>query len=200
LGYVAQALQFFLTLFNSLASIRSWTTFVVQSDRVIYTLLLAGSALWCALIILAPLCAATPGLPRESAVLMYQFFHRICHQIEGRSFHLLGEPLGVCIRCSAIYFSFLAGVALYPLVHSIREVRLPSRVVIVGLLTPVILDVLAGTAGLHQPDTVTRLVTGATTGLLFAFIIVPTAIQGVRELRMQTFTSSPSTQKGQANG
>jgi uncharacterized membrane protein len=172
----------------------------VQSDRVTYTILLAGSAAWCALILLAPLCAALPGLPRDSAPFMYQFFHRVCHQIDGRSFHLLGEPLGVCIRCSAIYFSFLAGVALYPLVFSIREVRVPSRGVIMVLLAPVFLDVLAGITGLHQPDTVTRVITGATTGLLCACIIVPTAVQGVRELRVQMCASSSSTQKGQANG
>jgi len=172
----------------------------VQSDRVTYTILLAGSAIWCALILLAPIGAATPGIPRESAALIYQFFHRVCHQIDGRSFHLMGEPLGVCIRCSAIYFSFVAGVALYPLVFSIREVRVPSRGVIIGLLAPVVLDVLAGITGLHQPDTITRVVTGTTTGLLCAFIIVPTAVQGVRELRMQMLASSSSTQKGQANG
>ncbi|MDH3251843.1 MAG: DUF2085 domain-containing protein [Ignavibacteria bacterium] len=152
------------------------------------------------MIILAPVCATIPGLTQDGAALMYQFFHRICHQIEGRSFHLFGEPLGVCMRCTAIYFAFFAAVALYPLFHSIHMVRLPSRSSIAVFLSPVVLDVVAGFTGLHDPNAITRLLTGASAGVLFAFIIVPSAIQGVRELRMQSLSSSPSPQKGQANG
>jgi uncharacterized membrane protein len=40
------------------------------------------------------------------------FFSIICHQIPARSWHLAGEPLGVCIRCTAISFGFLTGLIL----------------------------------------------------------------------------------------
>lgn len=71
-----------------------------------YTALLAGATLWCLSIVAAPLVGAGPA----SAV--YQFFSLICHQDPGRSWHILGEPLPVCIRCASIYFGFLASLWL----------------------------------------------------------------------------------------
>jgi uncharacterized membrane protein len=60
--------------------------------------LLTGAALWCAVIVAAPLFSIRP---------IYAFFSLICHQAPERSWFLLGQPLPVCIRCSAIYFGFL---------------------------------------------------------------------------------------------
>jgi len=68
-----------------------------------YLALLAGSTLWCLSIIAAPLVGASA---------LYQFFSLICHQDPGRSWHILGEPLPVCIRCASIYFGFLASLWL----------------------------------------------------------------------------------------
>ena len=68
-----------------------------------YAALLAGSTLWCLSIIAAPVF----GL---SAV--YQFFSTICHQDPSRSWHILGEPLPVCIRCTSIYFAFIVSLWL----------------------------------------------------------------------------------------
>jgi uncharacterized membrane protein len=36
----------------------------------------------------------------------------ICHQDPSRSWQLLGEPFPVCIRCTSIYFGFLAALWL----------------------------------------------------------------------------------------
>jgi uncharacterized membrane protein len=41
---------------------------------------------------------------------VYSFFAVICHQDASRSWHILGEPLPVCIRCASIYFGFLASL------------------------------------------------------------------------------------------
>jgi hypothetical protein len=68
-----------------------------------YAALLAGSALWSLSIVAAPLLA----LP-----LVYEFFSHICHQDPSRSWHVFGEPLAVCIRCSCIYFGFAASLWL----------------------------------------------------------------------------------------
>jgi hypothetical protein len=68
-----------------------------------YAALLAGSTLWCVSIIAAP----TLGLP-----WVYDFFSRICHQNPARTWHLGGEPLAVCIRCTSIYFAFAASLWL----------------------------------------------------------------------------------------
>ena len=63
--------------------------------------LLVGTTLWCLAIVAAPLFHLTP---------IYVFFSAICHQLPARSWHIHGEPLAVCIRCTAIYYGFLAGL------------------------------------------------------------------------------------------
>jgi len=63
-------------------------------------ILLLGSALWCLMIVAAPLLHAQP---------IYQFFSIICHQIPSRSWVLAGSPLPVCIRCTCIYLGFFIG-------------------------------------------------------------------------------------------
>jgi uncharacterized membrane protein len=64
---------------------------------------LAASTLWCLSILAGP----TTG---SSAI--YAFFALICHQDPSRSWHLAGESLPVCIRCTSIYFGFLAALWL----------------------------------------------------------------------------------------
>ena len=66
------------------------------------TILLAGAAIWCAAIVAAPIFHLT---------FVYDFFSVICHQDPARSWRVAGAPFAVCIRCSSIYFGFLAGLA-----------------------------------------------------------------------------------------
>lgn len=65
--------------------------------------LLAGSTLWCLGILAGALLGLSP---------VYDFFSIICHQDPARSWHILGKPLPVCIRCASIYFAFLASLWL----------------------------------------------------------------------------------------
>ncbi len=74
---------------------------IVQNKA--YAALLAGSTLWCLSIIVAPVSGVSE---------VYRFFSFICHQDPARSWHILGEPLPVCIRCTSIYFGFLASLWL----------------------------------------------------------------------------------------
>ena len=62
---------------------------------------LLGATVWCLAIVAAPLFHWG---------LVYAFFSTICHQLPARSWHLYGEPLGLCIRCTSISFGFLAGL------------------------------------------------------------------------------------------
>jgi uncharacterized membrane protein len=59
--------------------------------------------LWCIAIVAGPIAP-------YSAV--YSFFSLICHQDPARSWHLFGEALPVCIRCTSVYFGFLAALCL----------------------------------------------------------------------------------------
>jgi hypothetical protein len=56
---------------------------------------------WLVAIFAAPLLNSGP---------LYALFSMICHQMPERSWHIHGEPLGVCIRCTSISFGFVIGV------------------------------------------------------------------------------------------
>jgi len=60
--------------------------------------------------LLAPMLAAHS---RAEAVALYVAFSPFCHQNVARSWHLLGEPLALCVRCLGFYWgAALAGVLL----------------------------------------------------------------------------------------
>ena len=63
--------------------------------------LILGTTVWCLAIVAAPIFHFTP---------IYLIFSAVCHQLPARSWHIDGEPLAVCIRCTAIYYGFLAGL------------------------------------------------------------------------------------------
>jgi len=65
--------------------------------------LLFGTTVWCLAIVATPIFHLTP---------LYVFFSAICHQLPARSWHIHGELLAVCIRCTAIYYGFLAGLLI----------------------------------------------------------------------------------------
>src|SRR3974377_1510416 len=101
----------------------------MQTARLTYAAIVAGAALWCALILLDPAALLFPRLAPLRAVL-YAFFSPLCHQIDSRSIHLLGAPLAVCGRCSSIYFAFLLGTIAYPFAGSILRSIRPGAVVL----------------------------------------------------------------------
>lgn len=60
----------------------------------------------------APAVLVAAGSP-YGEVLRW-FAQPICHQLAERSFHLLGEPLAVCQRCTGLYAGFALGVVVWP--------------------------------------------------------------------------------------
>src|SRR5262245_32852563 len=92
---------------------------------IVYTGLIAATAVWLAMIVAAPwLLAKGQILP---AALAYHAFSAVCHQLYERSFTLYGHPLGVCSRCTGIYGGFGFGLILYPFLRSLKEVSFPAR-------------------------------------------------------------------------
>ena len=68
------------------------------------SVLIVCTALWCLAI------AAVPLLDLAPLALVFSI---ICHQIPSRSWQLLGEPLGLCIRCTSISLGFFCGLLLF---------------------------------------------------------------------------------------
>jgi uncharacterized membrane protein len=149
----------------------------MDRPRRIYLVILSGALLWCAAIVGAPLFRWSGGSTSTIASILYQFFQPVCHQIDSRSVHLLGMPLAVCVRCSAIYGAFLLGTILYPVLRPLHSVALPSRWWLLGALMPMLLDVAAGIAGIHEITPLTRTVTGAVAGVTLPFFVIPVVME-----------------------
>jgi uncharacterized membrane protein len=148
-----------------------------------YVVLLSGALLWCALIVVAPIfhSSGSRALIGIGDVL-YGLFSPVCHQMDARSFHIFGAPLGVCARCSGIYFGFLIGAAFFPLIQDLRRpVQGGWRLGAVAAI-PMLIDVCTELIRIHNPSTITRAITGGWFGLLMPFIVVPGVVIGVEEL------------------
>src|SRR5690242_14530294 len=117
-----------------------------------------GSGIWCLLIIAAPLLR----LPA-----IYFFFSRICHQDPLRSWHLFGEPLAVCIRCTSIYCGFFLG-ALLSLPASATVLKIAVALTATEFI---VARVLLDPAWLRTP-----------TGLLLGAAAAPFVIIGIQQM------------------
>ena len=124
-----------------------------------YIALLAAATLWCASIVAAPLLGLS---------WVYSLFSRICHQDPSRSWHLAGEPLAVCTRCTSIYIGFTASLWL-GVKANVQWLRLS---ILLMLCEFVIARLVLDTA-------VLRSVSGVLVGLSAA----PFVKQGIEEIR-----------------
>lgn len=140
-----------------------------------YGLLLA-CLVWLALV-LAPALLAAAGWPHVD--LLRWLFHPICHQIPERSFHVLGEPLAACARCTGLYLGFTLGVAAWPHLPTLaaRLARQPRWVLV--CMVPLGVDVMLESTALIR----------FATGLVAAFpcgLLPLIAISELRTTRIQT--------------
>src|SRR5215471_21798892 len=124
-----------------------------------YAALLAGATIWCLSIVAAPLLGLS---------WVYSLFSRICHQDPSRSWHLAGEPLAVCTRCTSIYIGFTASLWL-GVKANVQWLRLS---ILLMLCEFVIARLVLDTA-------VLRSVSGVLVGLSAA----PFVKQGIEEIR-----------------
>lgn len=148
----------------------------MDRSKRIYRVLLSLVALWCIAIVAAPLSRAF-GFPSAVSASLYSMFSRVCHQFPDRSFVLAGEPFGVCIRCTAIYFGFFAMLAVFPLLGRVNSPAVPHRWILAAALAPMALDVTLNVLGVHASSVFTRLVTGSLAGTVLPLYVVPPLIQ-----------------------
>jgi len=147
-----------------------------------YLALLSLVVLWCGGILLAPAVSATvPGV----SSFLYSFYSPICHQADARSFHLFGQKLAVCIRCSSIYGSFFLSVLVFAVTQRFSARSMPNRLWIMLAILPMIVDVLLTFTGIHVSTMLTRVVTGALFGSILPFYVVPPLLEGIAQLRNQ---------------
>lgn len=134
-----------------------------------YWWLVAGAAAWVTAILVAPVAAHEGWVV---SAWIYEIFHRACHQLEERSFHLLGHPLAVCHRCFGLYLGGLIGLVVWPSADGLRR-RLLERPRLVPLfVVPLLVDV-----ALIPNTAATRFTTGVLAALPAALLVWAAADQ-----------------------
>lgn len=146
-------------------------------QRVIYGVILAIAIIWCAGILLAPLWAETGGITGTISDFFYGFYAKSCHQIADRSYFLGVHAFGVCSRCTAIYFAFLAGVIIYPFVRRLSDIDLPSLFYLFIGVGALLIDVGLDLMDIHKNTFITRDISGFIIGVVLPFYIIPGTIR-----------------------
>lgn len=143
----------------------------------IYLVFIIFGALWCAAIIIAPLWHGLPGIRGTVSDYSYSFFSYSCHQSEERSLYFGLYKLGVCSRCTSIYFAFLLGIIVYPFIRKLNNIDLPSLIYLgigAGLM---ILDAGLDLMDMVKNTFISREITGAVLGFILPFYIIPGSIR-----------------------
>jgi len=136
---------------------------------ILYGLMLAGIVLWIAAILIAPfLRSRGSGL----APWLYACFAPLCHQIPGRSFRLIDQPLAVCARCFGIYMGFLVGTLAYPRIRGFSRPRLPNTRLFLALSAPIAIDAAANLLRIWTLGNVPRFLTGLAWGTILPFYLM----------------------------
>jgi len=131
--------------------------------------LLAGLLGWYALIVLPALPAFRGGALELFAALA---LGPICHRLPERSLWLMGAPLGVCARCSAIYFGFGLGVLCAWRAGAGRA----ARGWLIGVV-PTAVDGALALLGVWDSPLGLRLVSGALAGASLARLLWPVYLE-----------------------
>lgn len=144
-------------------------------------------SLWVGIILAAPI-AKVNGLVGVSSHL-YSFFHYLCHQIDGRSFHIAGEKFAVCSRCFGIYAGIVAGFIAYPLWRRIENIDPLPKFWLIAACVPAAVDWGLTISGIWENTFVSRTLTGGVLGFACGTLIVPSIVEIKRNfsLRRGTF-------------
>lgn len=141
--------------------------------KKVYFSILLITFVWCILILIAPLLIGMGGVFTKFAGIIYVFFSKACHQEDIRSFHLFGNKLAVCSRCSAIYFAFFLGVAAYPLMRKLNTIRLPALWLLLAASALMLLDVIFEVSGVMDNTFLSRSLTGGFLGFVLPLYLIP---------------------------
>ena len=145
--------------------------------RVVYTVILMVALLWCGGILLAPHWQGEPDFRGSVSDFLYTFFSASCHQLPERSLFLDGAKLGVCSRCTMIYFGFLLTTIIYPFVKKLSNIELPSLWILFTGVALVALDSGLEIFHVHNNTFFSREITGAIIGMILPFYIIPGSVR-----------------------
>ena len=157
--------------------IENTASIIKPFQKNIYVIILLIALIWCAGILTAPEWAGAPGIRGDISNFMYIFYSKSCHQLDYRSFHIAGHKLGVCSRCTVIYFGFLLATIIYPFLKKLNNIELPSVWILLAGAALVALDAGLDDFNIMQNSYLSRGITGGVLGLILPFFIIPGTIR-----------------------
>jgi len=163
-----------MQVMTKITKTRALTPRVIRRRKItVYAAILSLTLFWCVLFVSVPFLAEGNPLARKLAAVISLFFSSVCHQAAERSFHLMGHPLAVCIRCSSIYVGFLLGVVLYPFIRDWNDRSLPPRKILwIGLL-PTALEIGIFRLLFNIPAPFFRALSGLILGAVVSLYAIP---------------------------
>jgi uncharacterized membrane protein len=150
-----------------------FTNFGIELQRMKKSLniLIAGVAVWCAGIILAPIITFVYPTGHAAADILYRVYGVVCHQIDTHSFHINNHSFAVCIRCTAIYFGFLIAVLGIRFSLTVYNKKYNPIVVLLCSSVPMLLDVVCSFTPFYEITTLSRSITGVIFGIGMALLL-----------------------------
>ena len=130
---------------------------------------------WVLIIMIAPIAEAN-GLTSVSRPI-YKFFSFICHQIDGRSFHVEEHSFAVCSRCFGVYGGLFFGFLIYPRLRRIEETEPFPRFWLFLAMIPMGVDWSLGFFDVWANTHWSRFFTGAILGAACGLFIVPALVE-----------------------
>ena len=141
------------------------------SPRLLAGFLTIAASFWTAAIFFAPLAHSAVPIAASAVDTAGSF---VCHQRDERSFHLQGERLAVCGRCTGLYLAGAVG-ALAAWFGLARVPERTRRLVVLAAL-PTAMTLAIEWSGIANPGNVLRamaaLPLGAIAGWLFVRLLL----------------------------
>lgn len=151
-----------------------------------WTFGLAIALLWVGLILAAPV-AKSHGLVSVSSPL-YTFFGYLCHELDGRSFHVDGEKFGVCSRCFGVYFGIVVAFVAYPFWRRIENIDPLPKFWLFAACIPAAVDWALTVFGIWENTYLSRFLTGGLLGFACGTFIVPSLVEIALNLALRRGT------------
>ena len=164
-------------------------------QKLVYGFILTIAVVWCAGFMLAPLWAGKEGFRGGFSAFLYDFYAKNCHQEDERSFHILGNQLGVCSRCTVIYFGFLLSTFIYPFVRKLNNFELPALWILLAGVALIGIDAGLDIFDIWKNTFLSREITGSILGLILPFFIIPGSLRIIEEFSLPPKKFVKSTNK-----
>jgi uncharacterized membrane protein len=147
------------------------TNNIFKSTTFLYLIFFSAVSLWCSMIIATPLLAINEyGF---ASGITYLFFSKICHQMPERSFFIFDKQFAVCSRCTGLYFGFLLGTIIYPLISRLKPSWIPAKKYFFLAGIPIFLDIFIRFVQIAENTFFSRLITGLLLGATTVFFVLP---------------------------